>query len=320
MSERFGEYSTTDEVLDGIDLSGCRILVTGTSAGLGVETARALVSRGAFVVGTVRHVDRAAAATQPIHLAARAGTGSFELVPLDLADLASVRACANTLIADRRRFDVVICNAGVMAPPFGRTADGFETQFGTNHLGHFVLVNQMASTIVPGGRVVMLSSAGHRYADVDLEDPDFDRTPYSPMIGYGRSKTANILFAVAFDRRHLADDIRATAVHPGAIRTQLSRHMNEADRQKLIQAINEQNAAAGAAPLRYKTVSEGAATTVWAAVVAPPSEIGGRYCEDCRVALPSPGPDVRIGVQRYALDPSRAEALWALSERMTAEH
>ena len=138
------------------------------------------------------------------------------------------RACApapTRCIADGRPFDAVIANAGVMRTPFGHTADGFETQFGTNHLGHFVLVNRIASLIAPGGRLVNVASSGHRYSDVDLDDPNFERTPYDPMIAYGRSKTANILFAVEFDRRHKARGVRATAVHPGGIRTELDRHM-----------------------------------------------------------------------------------------------
>ena len=136
-----------------------------------------------------------------------------------------MRACADALIADGKPFDVVIANAGVMACPFGKTADGFETQFGTNHLGHFVFVNRIASLIKPGGRLVNLSSAGHRFSDVDLDDPNFEHTEYDPLAAYGRSKTANILFAVEFDRRHKARGVRATAVHPGGIQTELGRHM-----------------------------------------------------------------------------------------------
>jgi NAD(P)-dependent dehydrogenase (short-subunit alcohol dehydrogenase family) len=140
---------------------------------------------------------------------------------LDLASLKSVRACSDALVAAGRPFDVVIANAGVMRTPFGHTADGFETQFGTNHLGHFVLVNRIASLIAPGGRLVNVASSGHRYSDVDLDDPNFERTPYDPMIAYGRSKTANILFAVEFDRRHKARGVQATAVHPGGIKSEL---------------------------------------------------------------------------------------------------
>jgi len=149
-----------------------------------------------------------------------------------------------------------------MACPFGKTADGFEIQFGTNHLGHFVFVNRIASLMNPGSRLVNLSSAGHRFSDVDLDDPNFERTPYGEFVAYGRSKTANILFAVEFDRRHEAQGIRATAVHPGGIQTELGRYMTPEVRQQLIDRINAANAAAGAPAFSWKTIPQGAATSV----------------------------------------------------------
>ncbi len=226
MSRRFDATSTTDEVLEGTDLGNMRVLVTGVSAGLGVETARALASRGARVVGAARDLAKAERATAQVRADAEIGGGSLELVELDLASLASVRACADALRARDEPFDLVIANAGVMATPFGHTADGFETQFGTNHLGHFLLVNRIAPLMRPGARLVSLSSSGHRFSDVDLDDPNFERTPYEPFVGYGRSKTANILFAVEFDRRHRSRGVRATAVHPGGIQTELGRHLD----------------------------------------------------------------------------------------------
>ena len=191
----YGATSTTDDVLDGIDLSGKHILVTGVSAGLGVETARTLAAHGAQVTGAARDLDKARAATEQVRAGA-APRGGLELVELDLASLASVRACADALLKIGKPFDLVIANAGVMACPKGVTRDGFETQFGTNHLGHFVLVNRIASLFKPGSRLVNLSSAGHRFADVDLADPNFEHTPYEEFVAYGRSKTANVLFAV----------------------------------------------------------------------------------------------------------------------------
>lgn len=318
MSKVFGAKSTTDEVLAGVDLSGKRILVTGVSAGLGVETARALAAHGAQVVGAARDLAKAEAATQVVRDQAANG-GGLTLTQLDLADLANVRACADRLNAAGDKFDIVIANAGVMATPFGKTKDGFETQFGTNHLGHFVFVNRIASLIRPGGRLVNLSSAGHRYSDVDLEDPGFDHTPYAEMVAYGRSKTANILFAVEFDRRHRDHGVRATAVHPGGIVTELSRHMDQAATDRQIAAINENAAKAGLPPFRFKTIPQGAATSVWAAVVAPAEAVGGRYCEDCHVAEIVTDPLVRGGVRPYALDLDRAAALWTLSEEMVGE-
>jgi NAD(P)-dependent dehydrogenase (short-subunit alcohol dehydrogenase family) len=205
-----------------------------------------------------------------------------------------------------------------MACPQGTTADGFETQFGTNHLGHFVLVNRIVSLLKPGGRLVNLSSGGHVYSDVDLDDPNFERTPYSEFGAYGRSKTANILFAVEFDRRHKGAGIRATAVHPGAIHTELGRYMTPEVVRGLMEAISASQTA-GAPEFKYKSVPQGAATTVWAGFVAPADLVGGRYCEDCHVADMVESPGLRGGVQAYALDPDNAKALWAKSEEMVGE-
>lgn len=321
MTTAFGATSTTDDVLAGIDLSGKRILVTGVSAGLGVETARALVSHGASVVGAARDLKKAGAATAAVRAAATQGNGAFELIELDLASFASIRAASGRLVADGRPFDVVIANAGVMAAPFGHTADGFETQFGTNHLGHFLFVNRIAGLIAPGGRLVNLSSAGHRYANVDLDDPNFERTPYDPWVAYGRSKTANVLFSVEFDRRHRARGVRAAAVHPGGIDTELSRHLGADGLKTQIERLNAELAAAGKPPFRLKTIPQGAATSVWAGVVAHADEIGGRYCENCHVSEVTEGPIApnAEGVLAYALDPARAKALWAKSEELIGE-
>ena len=238
MTKVWGATSSADDVLSGIDLHGKRILVTGVSAGIGVETARALAAHGAQVIGAARNLEKADAATAQVRKDAAANGGSFGLVALDLASLKSVRACADRLVDRGEPFDVVIANAGVMATPFGHTADGFETQFGTNHLGHFVLVNRIASLIRTGGRLINVSSAGHRYANVDLDDPNFECTPYDPMVAYGRSKTANILFAVAFDKRHRDRGVRAAAVHPGGIQTELGRHQDPSRITKMIDQIN----------------------------------------------------------------------------------
>jgi len=312
MTKTFGAQSTTDEVLDGIDLRGKRILVTGASAGLGIETARALVARGAYVVGAARDLGKAQQATAPVRAAASNG-GGFELVALDLASLASVRTSADALVAAGKPFDAIIANAGVMACPQGATADGFETQFGTNHLGHFVFVNRLAALLQPGARVVSLASSGHRFADVDLEDPNFASTPYDPFIAYGRSKTANILFAVELDRRLEGRGVRATAVHPGVIQTELGRHLTP-------ELIARMMPAGGGAPaFVFKTVPQGAATSVWSAVTAAADAVGGRYCEDCHVAAVTDDPDIREGVRAYALDPARAQALWAKSEALVGE-
>jgi NAD(P)-dependent dehydrogenase (short-subunit alcohol dehydrogenase family) len=288
-----------------------------------VETARALAARGATVVGAARDLSKAERAISGARQASAAGGGSIELVELDLASLASVRACADKLLAEGKPFDVIIANAGVMATPQGTTADGFETQFGTNHLGHFVLVNRLAPLLPAGGRVVMLASSGHRFANVDLDDPGFERTPYEPFVAYGRSKTANILFAVAFDQRHRARGVRAAAVHPGGIHTELGRHMGEEQLSALVETINKQLASEGKGPFQFKTIPQGAATSVWTAVVASAEDVGGRYCENCHASEVVPDnvviTPVSEGVRGYALDPVNAEALWRKSEQMVGE-
>jgi len=323
MVEVFGATSTTEDVLDGVNLHGKRILVTGVSAGIGVETARSLAAHGAQVVGAARDLRKADAATTQVRKDAAAHGGSFELVELDLASLKGVRACADKLLAKGEPLDVVIANAGVMATPFGHTADGFETQFGTNHLGHFVFVNRIAPLIRDGGRVINLSSSGHRYSNVDLDDPNFERTPYEPFVAYGRSKTANILFAVAFDWRHRKRGVRAAAVHPGGIRTELARHVDANRMQVIIDQMNQQLAAEGKAPFQWKTIPQGAATSVWAGAVAPAEEIGGRYCENCHVGQIVPDhvtiSAISEGVRGYALDRQTAEALWKKSEELVGE-
>lgn len=306
MSVSFGATNTADEVIEGIDLRGQRVLVTGVSSGIGVETARVLAAHGAQVVGAARDLNKARRATEQVRAQTAPGAG-FDLIELDLASLASIRACADGLVKASRRLDVIIANAGVMASPQGTTADGFETQFGTNHLGHFVFVNRIASLINPGGRLVMVASAGHRGADVDLDDPNFEHTPYDPLVAYRRSKTATILFTVEFDRRHQAGGIRATAVHPGAVLTETTRTMIE-------------NQPAAASAFQWKTVEQGAATSVWAGFVAAAEEVGGRYCEDCHIADVNDNPAEAFGVRSYALKSERAKALWIKSEAMVGDH
>jgi NAD(P)-dependent dehydrogenase (short-subunit alcohol dehydrogenase family) len=323
MAKTFGAASTTDEVLSGINLKGKRILVTGVSAGIGVETARSLAAHGAHVIGAARDLKKAETATEQVRKDAAANGGSFELIELDLGNLKSVRAAADKLVAKNEPLDIIIANAGVMATPFGKTADGFETQFGTNHLGHFVFVNRIAPLLRAGGRLVNLSSSGHRYSDVDLADPGFERTQYEPFVAYGRSKTANILFAVEFDKRHRSRGVRATAVHPGVIKTELARHVEPGRIEKLVEQINETLKSEGKGPFQWKSLEQGAATSVWAAVTASADEVGGKYCENCHVAAPMRDSEnvaaISEGVKAYALNPANAEALWKKSEEMVGE-
>jgi NAD(P)-dependent dehydrogenase (short-subunit alcohol dehydrogenase family) len=310
----FGGKTTTDEVLDGVDLSGRWVLVTGASAGIGQERARAVAAHGGNVILGVRDVAKGERAAEPVRAAAATTTGaSVELRQVDLASLESVRAFTDAVRADHDRLDVIVANAGVMATPEGRTADGFETQFGTNHLGHFLLVNRVRPLLGDRpGRIVNLSSSGHRFSDVVLDDVNFDRTPYDAWQAYGRSKTANVLFAVELDRRGRAAGQRATAVHPGSVVTDLGRHLTD-------ETLGALSAARSGVETFWKSPAQGAATSVWAAFVAAPEEVGGRYCEDCHVSEITDDPVTPIGVRAYALDVDRAAALWARSEELVGE-
>jgi NAD(P)-dependent dehydrogenase (short-subunit alcohol dehydrogenase family) len=312
MAKTFGAESTADEVLEGVNLSGKRILVTGVSAGLGVETARSIVAHGGTVVGTARDLSKARNAL------AQAGNPSVELVEMDLASLASVRKAADELVARAKPFDVIIANAGVMACPQGKTQDGFETQFGTNHLGHFVFVNRLVPLLKSGARVVTLSSAGHQISDVDIEDPNFEHTPYQAFAAYGRSKTANILYAVALDSQLKGRGVRATSIHPGGIQTELGRHMTPELVEQMMARISKMQSSQGQA-FRFKSVPQGSATSVWSGFVAPADAVGGHYCEDCHVCEINDDPNSRVGVRSYALNLAHANDLWKKSEEMVGE-
>lgn len=301
---------TTEDVLGSMDLTGQRVLVTGASAGLGLETCRALAVRGADVVGTVRDVAKGREIIAPATAGAR---GSVELVELDLGSLESVRGCADTLLKVGQPFDVLICNAGVMAAPQGTTADGFETQFGVNHLGHFLLVNLLLPLLHSGSRILVLSSMGHRMADINLNDPNYRQRPYDKWEAYGAAKTANCLFAVELDKRLRGRGIRAAAIHPGVVATKLKRHMPDEEWN----AFQESQRTHYDPHHRIKSIPEGAATTVWAGFVASADEVGGRYCQDCRVAPVNDAPEVPgAGPRAYAVDPDRAAELWTISEKL----
>jgi NAD(P)-dependent dehydrogenase (short-subunit alcohol dehydrogenase family) len=266
------------------DLTGRVAIVTGAGSGLGQETARVLEAAGATVIGTTR-------------------------ADCNLADLASVRAFAKSFLAEHSTLHLLINNAGVMATPFGRTADGFELQFGTNHLGHFLLTTLLLPALLAGApsRVVNVSSAGHQASAVDFDDPNYERRPYNKWEAYGQSKTANILFSVELERRFGARGVHAYAVHPGMIATKLGRHLGQADYEELKERAAK--SPAGGLPA-YKSLEEGAATTVWAATAPELEAHGGRYLADCQVT------DAHAP---WALDPSAAERLWVLSEQLVGE-
>jgi NAD(P)-dependent dehydrogenase (short-subunit alcohol dehydrogenase family) len=305
----FDATSTTDEVLEGIDLHGTEVVVTGASTGLGEETTRALAARGAAVTMAVRDRERGEAAAERVRAAVPGA--QLDVRELDLASLDSVRAFAAGYRADHDRVDVLIDNAGVMACPQASTADGFEMQLGTNHIGHFLLTKELMPLLGPGARVVVLSSAGHRFSDVDLDDPNFEHTPYDPWVAYGRAKTANALFAVELDRRLRDRDAHAFSVHPGGIVTDLGRHLTAETLAVLTDVPADQQ-------IEWKTVPQGAATTVWAATAPELAEHGGAYLEDCAIAASNPDPDSRGGIKPYAVDPARAAALWDRTEAWIA--
>ena len=304
----FDFSSTTDDVLSGVDLQGRIIVVTGASTGLGEETTRALAAHGAHVVMAVRDLDRGAAAAARVR--ETNAEASLEVLRLDLGSLASVREFAAEFLAAHDRIDVLINNAGVMACPYGTTVDGFELQFGTNHLGHFLLTNLLVPALLKGtgARVISLSSRGHAFSDIDLSDPNFQRTEYGEFVAYGRSKTANALFAVGFDRRYADQGIHAFSVHPGGIHTELGRHMTPEVLTQLSGRLSESGRR-----FNWKTIPQGAATSVWAATAAELDAHGGAYLENCSVAEVSTVESSDTGVRPYALDARNAEALWEYS-------
>ncbi len=309
-TSKFGSQTITDEVLEGIDLTGKRVLITGGSSGLGEETARALASKGAHVVITARDLAKGRAAAKQIREST--GTAEVEVEELELASLASIRAFADRFLARHAELDVLVDNAGVMACPFAKTADGFEMQFGTNHLGHFL----MTCLLVPAlrraapSRIVCVSSRGHHLSPVDFDDPSFERRPYDKWVSYGQSKTANVLFAVGLERRLGGAGIHANALHPGAIITELGRHLQPEDVQFL------QSRAPAGGQLQFKSVQAGAATSVFAATAPELEGRGGLYLEDCHVAEVNDAANALDGVKSYAIDPDNAEKLWALSEKL----
>ena len=311
----FDRSSTSDEVLDGIDLTGRTALVTGASSGLGAESARALAAHGARVVMTGRDV----AKTERVAAAIRQSTGNraVEVMELHLERPASVRAFAKTFLAEHRALHILIGNAGVMACPLQRTAEGWEMHFATNHLGHFLLGCLLAPALraAAPSRVVSVSSAGHTLSPVVFEDIHFERRHYDKWQAYGQSKSANVLFAGELDRRLAGAGVRAFALHPGGIVTELGRHLDAAD-VALIRARADERAKGGKA--YWKTPEQGAATQLFAATAPELDGSGGLYLEDVQLsgALPCPG---GVGCSPWALDADAARQLWSVSEATLGE-
>lgn len=310
----FGEHSTTDEVLAGKKLDGQLFVVTGASAGLGIETCRALAAAGAEVVMAARDPGKTEAAMASIRESVPGAR--LEFLALDLADLDSIRRATDTLQSRHPVIHRLINNAGVMACPLQRTREGCEMQFGTNHIGHFLWTCRLVPALRAGApaRVVNLSSAGHRYSAIRFDDPHFEHEPYDKWLAYGQSKTANILFSLALDRR-LAPTVTTNAVHPGAILTELGRHITEEDVKMLT------SGGTGRGGFTFKSVPAGAATSVWAATSADLEGRGGLYLEDCNIAAveAAGAAGAEKGYRAYARDEEAAERLWQLSEQIVGE-
>ena len=311
---QFGFHSTAAEVIEGIDLSGKRAIVTGGSSGIGVETARALAGAGAAVTLAVRDTD--AGARTAAEVTAATGHTAVRVGKLDLSDLASV---AGFVASWSGPLHILVNNAGVMAlADLQVTPSGWELQFATNHVGHFALALGMHDALAAAGnaRLVSLSSRGHLRSPVVFEDINFSTRPYDPWLAYGQSKTANVLFAVEANRRWSADGITSNAVHPGAIlETNLSRHMDP-EQVAALRAAGSGTSPIDGAQMSFKTIPEGAATTVLVAASPQLEGVGGHYFEDCNEAEPL-APDTptnsTTGVAPYALDPDNAARLWELS-------
>jgi NAD(P)-dependent dehydrogenase (short-subunit alcohol dehydrogenase family) len=313
MTDRqFGFQSTASEVVADLDLSHVSAIVTGSSGGLGAETARALAERGARVTLTARDVAKGEGAAEKI----RKSTGNprVDVIPLELMSLDSVRAFAKEFSARHKTLNVLINNAGVMACPLARTADGWESQFATNHLGHFLLTGLLTPLLVASApsRVISVSSRGHRFSPVVFDDIHFQRRPYDKWSAYGQSKTATVLFAVELDRRLAARGVRANALHPGGIVTELGRHLTQDD-------IKELMSRAPGGKMEWKTPEQGAATSVWGATAPELEGKGGLYLDDCQIGSVRTSEDDPSGYEAFARDPAAARRLWTVSEDHVGE-
>ena len=303
----FSETSTTSDVLKGICLDDKHAFITGATGGLGIETARAFASVGASVTIAGRDPEKIEAALATLRGALPGASFDGEVV--DLASLSSIQSAAKRIIAQGRSVDILVNNAGVMMSPEGKTEDGFETQFGTNHLGHFAFTAGLMPVITSGGRVVTLSSGAHLRGSVDLDDLNWESRDYDPNLAYAQSKTANAWFTFELHRRY-ADRFLALSVHPGVIETDLMRHLPPALFESMREAIRHDG-------VKEKTVQQGAATSVWAATAPELSDHGGAYLADCQIAEPVTEDDPRNGYAPWAYDVEGAKRLFVESEKLT---
>jgi len=311
ITSTFGYRSTAHDVVAGHDLTGRTALLTGASSGIGLEAARALAGAGAHVILPVRDPMRGEAAVTSIR--SSHPRASVELAILDLSSLTSIRDLTSRLTNSHGRLDLLVNNAGVMATPFEHTLDGFEMQFGTNHLGHFALFLGLRPLMraASAPRVIALSSIAHRMSAVDLDDPNFRERPYDKWIAYGQSKTACSLFAVGVGRHGEVANATAFAVHPGGIMTGLQKFL-PAEEVRAMGWVDDH----GTVNELFKTVEQGAATTVWAAVGDELTGHTGLYLENCQQAEPWQASLPMMGVKDYAIDPTSADLLWTLSNEL----
>ena len=300
----FNKDTTTDEVLEGIDLTGKTVVITGGTSGLGQESARSMAAKGARVVITGRTKAKAQAVADGID-------GDVHAEELELGSFSSIRAFADRMLKAHPKIDILINNAGVMASPYMETHDGFELQFGSNHLGHFLMTTQLMHALGQGSRVVALSSSAHQFSPVLFDDIGFTSTAYDKWAAYGQSKTANALFAVGLNARLKDKGAEAFAVHPGVIQTELARHMTEEDIALFSSGIES-----GAIPT--KTIPQGAATQVYAATAPELVGQGGAYLAAVQIAPIEADTEAFSKVRPYAIDPDSAERLWTVSEEMIA--
>lgn len=312
----FNEQSTAEEVLKGQDLTGKRVVITGCSGGIGLETARTMAQVGANIVMANRDSEKSQTALA--QLIEEFPESEIATMSLDLSSLASVRAFTDEYMKTYDDLHILINNAGIMACPQSQTQDGFETQFGTNHIGHFLLTCRLVPVLTASApaRVVNLSSGGHRRGILDVADPNYENRPYDKWESYGQSKTANILFSLELNKRLESAGIKSYSVHPGMIMTDLGRHLTKQDVDDFLKktAPSEKNPG----PTR-KTIPAGASTTVWAATASELESHGGTYLEDCSVARPNEGEDDPKGYAPYAKDEELAKQLWEISEKFVGE-
>lgn len=308
----FHARSTALEVVQGIELRGRTAIVTGGGAGLGLETARALAQAGADVTLAVRNAQQGEDAARALREAT--GNPNVHVGSLDLADLPSVRRFAAGW--GDRPLHLLINNAGVMACPLQRTALGWESQFATNHLGHFALTTALLPALRRGApsRVVTLSSMGHKLGGIDFDDLHFERREYNKWKAYAQAKSANALMSLGLHLRHAADGITALAVHPGGVDTELHRHVPD-EEKRAMGWVGED----GRISSRFKTPAQGAATSVWAATAPALESQGGIYLEDCQQALPAEPGNRTSGFAPHIADPAAAERLWQVSEALVAQ-